>query len=190
MNFYAALVRLAEEGEHVATDSEGIVTHSPILPETAEIIFGGAASVLIFFLLYKKALPLAKKAMADRTAKIQKELDDASNASSSAAAEAAQIRAAKGDIEGERARLLAQADLDAEQALSEGRARLEAEIAELDARADAEIAQLAARSGDELRNDISQLSATAAERAVLENLDAATQNDLIEAFISKVGAAS
>lgn len=176
--------------EHIYLDDEGkVVTHSWIWPEIAEIIYGGLASLIIFGALYKFALPLAKKAMAERTARIQKELDDAAAAKTAAEAEAVKIRQAKGDIAGERARLLADADAQAASVITEGRLRLEAEIAELNARADAEIAQLASRSGDELRAEISVLSAEVTERLVASNLDAATQNDLIENFIAKVGAA-
>ncbi len=187
MSGLSNIIRLAEE--HIVLDDDGkVITHSWILPETPEIIYGGAASVIVFYALYRFALPMAKKAMADRTARIQKELDDAANAKSSAEAEAVQIRQAKGDIAGERARLLADADAQAEAVLTEGRARLEDEIVELNARADAEIVQLASRSGDELRAEISVLTSTATERLVAEHLDDATHHDLIEAFISKVGA--
>jgi F0F1-type ATP synthase membrane subunit b/b' len=182
-----ALVRLAEEAPH--QDSKGITTHSWIFPETSEIVFGGTASVIVIGLLVWKGLPIAKKAMAARTAKIQKELDDSANAKTTADAEAAQIRQAKGDIDGERSRLLAEADTQAGQVLTEGRARLEAEIAELEARADIEIGQIASRSGDELRVEISRLSSEASEALVVKHLDAATQNNLIENFIAKVGAA-
>ena len=60
------------EGQHgdLHCDSEGIVTHNPILPETAEIIYGGIASLLIFALLYKLAWPQIKKGMAARTERI------------------------------------------------------------------------------------------------------------------------
>ena len=59
-------------------------THHWLFPETAEIIYGGISSLLVFFGLYKLAGPVAKKAMADRTARIQKELDDAAAAKTSA----------------------------------------------------------------------------------------------------------
>ncbi len=186
MSLPSSVIRLAEE---IHLDDNGqVITHHWLLPEIAEIIYGGIASLLIFFALYKFALPAAKKAMSARTERIQKELDDSASAKSAADAEAVQIRAAKGDIDGERARLLAEADAHAEQLLAEGRARLEVEIAELNARGDAELAQLASRSGDELRTEISLLSSQVTERLVAEHLDAATQDALIEQFIAKVGA--
>src|SRR5262245_25681428 len=97
-------------GSEVHVDKEGIVTHSSFLPEKAEMIYGIIASVIIFALLFKFAGPMMKKGLAARTAKIQKTLDDAAADKSAAAAEAAQIRQAKGDISAERERMLAEAD--------------------------------------------------------------------------------
>jgi F-type H+-transporting ATPase subunit b len=72
--------------------------------------------------------------------------------------------------------------------LEDGRARLAQELVELDARAEADIVAAAGRSGDELRAEIARLSAAAVELVVTGTLDAATHQELIESFISKVGA--
>ncbi len=162
-------------------------THSWIWPEGYEIVAGGIASVLIFGLLWWKAGPVLKAGMAARTARIQKQLDDAAAAKANAEAEAIRIREAKGDIGAERARMLAEADAQAEQLLVDGRARLRAEMADLEAKAVADNAQLASRSGDELRAEIAQLAGAATDRVVADQLDAATQQDLIEKFIARVG---
>ena len=181
--------RIVVAAEDVTIDSEGhIVTHSPIWPEQAELIYGSIASLIIFFLLWKFAGPQIAKAMRTRTQKVQKELDDSAADRAAATAEAAQIRQAKGDIDGERARLLADADAQAEALLADGRARFEQEVAELDAKADADIAALATRSGDELRTDIAELASQATERLVVDELDDATAQALVEQFIQKVGA--
>lgn len=171
-----------------ACDDKGVITHSPILPETAEIIFGGLASVLIFVLLAKFAGPQIKKAMAARTARIQKQLDDAKADRESAAKEATDIRQAKGDISAERNRIMADAETQAASVLTEGRARLATELAELEAKAQTEIAASANRVGDELRAEVARLSVAAVDHVVTGSLDAATHQELIENFISRVGA--
>lgn len=163
-------------------------THSAWLPEGYEIWFGGIASLMIFGLLYWKAWPLLKKGMAARTERVQAELDAAQQAEDDATSEAARIRSAKGDIESERARLLAEADQRAETLLTDGRARLEREIEELEAKAIADIASASSRSADEMRAEIAKFAATAAERVVESSLDDATQQRLIEDFIANVGA--
>ena len=107
--------------EEIVTDSNGdVTTHHWLLPETAEIIYGGLASLIIFYALFKFGGPLVKKSFAARTEKIQKELDAAAADKSAAATEAAGIRAAKGDIAAERARLLSDAETQAA-AVLEGR---------------------------------------------------------------------
>jgi F-type H+-transporting ATPase subunit b len=163
-------------------------THHWLLPETAEIIYGGIASVLVIGALVKFAGPPFTKFLNARTERIQKELDGAANALSSATQEASNIRAAIGDIAGERSRLMAEADQQAAKMLTEGRARITAEVAELEARGDAEIAASRSRSSDELRGEISLLASAAAQRAVSASLNASAQQELIENFINSVGA--
>ncbi len=163
-------------------------THHWLLPETAEIIYGGIASVLVFALLIKLAGPMAKKALAGRTEKIQNEMDSAKAVRSDAEVEAGRIRTALGDISAERARILAEADAQATSALLEGRARIVTEMAELEAKAVADIATAFSRVGDELRAEITRLSVTAIERVVATVIDDKARQEMIESFISSVGA--
>ena len=162
-------------------------THHWLLPETAEIIYGGLSSVLVIGALIKFAGPLAKKALSDRTAKIQNEIDSARSAKATAEQEAAEIRTALGDIAAERSRVLAEADAQAAALLSEGRARVAAEMADIEAKANADIANASSRVNDELRAEITRLSAIAIERVVTQTLDDKARQGLIENFISKVG---
>lgn len=163
-------------------------THHWLLPETAEIIYGGIASVLVIGALVKFALPQFKKALTARTERIQKELDASANDLAQAQADASKIRTALGDIASEKARLLSDAQAQADALLKEGRARLTAEVAELEAKADADIAAAAARGSDELRTEIGRLAGTATDLALASVLDDATQQQLVENFIAKVGA--
>ncbi len=183
--------RLVAEEEHVVTDSDGhVTTHSWILPETAEIIWGGLASIIIFAMLWKFAGPAIKKGMAARTERIQKELDAAASDKATAANEAAQIRQAKGDIAAERARILAEADTQAAAVLDDGRVRLRQELADIEAKTLADIAAAQGRAGDELRAEIARLSVAAVDHIVTGSLDDSTQQALIENFIARVGATS
>lgn len=163
-------------------------THHWLWPEGYEILYGGIASLLVFALLYWKAWPFVKKGLANRTARIQQEIDEASTARTDTEGEAARIRQALGDIDAERQRLFAEADAQAEALLVDGRRRLDAEVADLEAKAQADIAAAGDRSNDELRHEIVQLAGTAADRVAVESLDDATQQELIESFISRVGA--
>ncbi|MDQ3544710.1 MAG: hypothetical protein M3431_12725, partial [Actinomycetota bacterium] len=106
MNVLTGLIAAAGEGGEEHIDR----THSAWLPEGYEIWFGGIASVIIFALLIWKAGPMLKKALAARTARVQAELDASADDEQAAEAEAFQIRKAKGDIDAERARILAEAE--------------------------------------------------------------------------------
>jgi F-type H+-transporting ATPase subunit b len=184
MSLLSVLIAAAEEEEHIDR------THSWIWPEGYELYFGGAAAITIFGLLFWKVMPFAKKALADRTARIQAQIDEAADALTSAEGAAAEIRQAKGDIEAERARLLAEADEQAAALLTDGRARLDREVAELEAKAAADVTAAAARDIDELRAEIARAAAAVSDRAVAETLDDATHQRLIEEFIQKVGASA
>jgi len=177
-------VLIANEGEALTYE-----THSWLLPETAEIIYGGLASVLVIGALIKVAGPMIKKSLAARTERIQNELESARATKSAAEAEAARIRTALGDINGERSRLLAEADAQAASVIADGRARVATEMAETEAKAMADIAAASGRVQDELRAEIKRLSAIAIERVVAQSMDDKARQDLIEGFISKVGAA-
>ena len=184
MSLLSVLIAAAEEEEHIDR------THHWLWPEGYELYFGGAAAITIFGLLFWKVTPFAKKALGDRTAKIQGQIDEAAEALTDAEQAATEIRQAKGDIEAERSRLLAEADEQAAALLTEGRARVEREVAELEAKAEADIAATAARDVDELRAEIARSAADVAERVVAETIDEETHQRLIEEFIQKVGASA
>ena len=182
MSFFISL--LASEGGLPTYE-----THSWWLPEMAEVIYGGISSVLVIGALVKFAGPMAKKSFADRTARIQSEIDSALAARQTAETEASQIRTALGDIQSERSRFMAEADAAAAALLSEGRARIAAEVAELESKADADIAAASGRINDELKGEIARLSSVAVDNIVRASLNDAVQQDLIEGFINNVGAA-
>lgn len=179
MNYVSAIIAAEDPSQ----------SHHWLFPEIGEIIYGGIASIAIFVLLYRLGWPMAKKSLEARTAKVQKELDDAAAVQQQAEADAANIRKALGDVASERSRILSDADAQAAAILSEGRARITAEVADMEARATAEIEAARARSGDELRAEIARLSAAATTDAVRAALDDRTQQELIDGFIAKVGAA-
>lgn len=164
------------------------VTHHWLFPETAEIIYGGLSSLIVFGLLYKFAGPAAKKAMAARTERIQKELDGAAQARTKSESDASDIRMALGDVEAERSRLLAEADVQAAALIVDGRSRITAEIADLETKAAADLVAARGRGADELRAEIALLASLAMPAVVQATLTDQTKQELIEAFISSVGA--
>jgi F-type H+-transporting ATPase subunit b len=186
----SSVVRLLPGAEEVPFDDKGYTTIDPIFAPFWEAVISGAASLIVFALLYKFAAPAIRKSFAARTAGVQSRLDESAAAKAVAVTEADRIREAQGDIEAERTRLRAEADAQAEALLTDGRARIEVEMAELEARATTDIAAAAGRSSDELRAEIARHSGVAIDRIVSDTLDDATHQVLIEGFISRVGASS
>jgi F-type H+-transporting ATPase subunit b len=176
--------------ESVPNDGVGSTSLSPYLAPMKEVVIGGLASLIVFVLLYKFAWPAISKGMKDRTARIQGDLDSSAAARTQAEADAADIRTSLGDVDGERTRLFAEADAQAAALLEDGRLRLAEEIEELEAKAEADIAAAEGRGADDLRADISRYASRAIESSVQASLDDATQQELIESFIARVGASS
>jgi F-type H+-transporting ATPase subunit b len=185
---HVAVLHMLPASGDATFDSKGYTTSNPLFPPLSEFVPGSIASIIVFVLLWKYAWPSIKKSMNDRTAGIQKELDDSAAAKQKAIDDSEAIRTALGDIEAERARLFAEADAQAAALLADGRVRIDAEMAELMARADNDILAAAGRSTDELRNEIARTASTAIDRIVDDTLDDAAQQELIEKFISRVGA--
>jgi F-type H+-transporting ATPase subunit b len=143
--------------------------------------------LIVLAILWKFAWPAISKGMKDRTSRIQGDLDTSAAARTQAEADAAEIRTSLGDVDGERGRLFADADAQAAALLENGRLRLTNEIEELEVKAAADIAAAAGRGADDLRVDIARFSSQAIESSVGASLDDATQQELIESFISRVG---
>ena len=176
--------------EELPVDADGkITTPYAWWPEWYEIAFGGLAPSSCSPASTSSPSRRLKKGLADRSAKIQRELDDsAPSALTDARAAATQIRASKGDLQGERTRILAEADATAARVLTDGRARIATEVAELEAKATADIESARTRVQAELQSDVAGIAAAATEQVVHGSLDDATHQRLIEEFITKVGA--
>jgi hypothetical protein len=98
------------------------------------------------------------------------------------------VRTDKGDIAAERERLPSEAQAQAAAVLEDGRARLSIEVADAEAKGVTDIASAQGRVGDEMRAEIARLSSAAVDHVVTGSLDDATQQELIENFIQRVGA--
>jgi F-type H+-transporting ATPase subunit b len=185
MNVLAVIHLIAAEG---GEEAGRINSHSAWWPENFEILWGGIASLIVFAVLAKFAVPALRKSMTARSEGIAKELMQAHNNKVSAQNTADVVRGDKGDINAERTRLMADADSAAAKVLAEGRARIDAEAAETEAKGLADIELGKGRVTAELQGQVASLAAAATEQVVTGSLDDATHTRLIEDFIAKVGA--
>jgi F-type H+-transporting ATPase subunit b len=159
-------------------------------PEGAEILWGTLAFLIIVYLLWRFARLPIRQSLRGRTERIGKELDNAATARADAEAELSKVRQDLADIDSERARIVSDANQSAERIRADGLVRNDAEVAELGARAQADIEASRGRAATDLQAQVAAWAAEAADRAVVAHLDAATQQRLVEEFISKVGASA
>ena len=168
---------------------EGAVDEAPnpIIPEWNEVIWGGLSFLILFVLMAKFAYPAVKKAMDDRSAKIQGDLDAAETAKSEAEQLRADYHAKLAEAKAEASRIIDEARQEAEAVRAERIAAIDGEIAEKRAQADADIIAAQDRALQEMRGQVTALAVGAAERIVEANLDAAAQSQLVDNFIDRVG---
>jgi F-type H+-transporting ATPase subunit b len=160
---------------------------SLITPAVPEMIWGGLAFLIVFFLLVKFAFPALKKGVKAREEKIRSDLEAAEKARQEAEDERAKYQASLADARGEANRLVEEAREAAERVRTETIARGEQEAASIRERATEDIALARDRATADLRAQVASISIELAEKIVERNIDPSTQEQLIESYISSVG---
>lgn len=159
---------------------------SPILPELTEIIWGGAAFLILLVIMVKKGFPAVKGAMDARSEKIRADLDAAEQAKTDAQTVQSDYEAQLADAKTESARIIEEARVTADQLRTDLSAQAEASIAEMREKAAADVEAQKAQAIADLRAEVSGIALGAAERVVQSSLDADAQARLIDAYIDEV----
>ncbi|MEE2767862.1 MAG: F0F1 ATP synthase subunit B [Actinomycetota bacterium] len=159
---------------------------NPILPELNEIIWGGAAFLILLVVMVKKGFPAVKGAMDARAERIQTDLDAAETAKSDAQAVQADYEERLADAKGEAARVFEDARNAADQLRADLASRAEADIAEMRERAAADIEASRQQAISDLRAEVAGIALGAAERVVQSSLDSDAQRRLIDQYIDEV----
>ena len=157
-----------------------------IFPELNEIIWGGAAFLILFVVMVKKGFPAVKGAMDARAERIQTDLDAAERAKSDARAIQADYEARLADAKGEAARLFEEARTTADQLKVDLTSRAEADVVEMRERATADIEASRQQAIADLRAEVAGIALGAAERVVQSSLDEDVQRRLIDQYIDEV----
>ena len=178
---------LAQALALAVTAAEEVKAKNPILPETKEIFWGGLAFIIVFTLLAWKAWPAIKKALQDREDKIRGDLEHAESVRNQAETELADYQRQLADARNEAGRIIEEARQSAEQVRKDLIARAEVDAAEIRSKAQDDIRAASERAMADIQGKVSDLSIELAERIVQQNLDRATQIQLIENYINEVG---
>lgn len=152
-----------------------------------EVIWGTLAFLVVAFLLVKFGKSFVVKGLGSRSQKIADRLGEASGAREAAEAERDRIKAALADSDAEAGRIVEEARRAADQLGIDTAARTETEIATLRERAATDLVATRTQATADLSGELSRLALGAAEEVVTSALDDATQQRLIDAYISQVG---
>ncbi len=176
--------------EDFEKDLEGCLeAPNPIIPELTEIIWGGAAFIVLLALMKWKLFPVVKNLMEQRTQRIQDSLDDADRERAEAAEIRARYEAELADAKAEAARLVDEAREQAAAVRTDLQARAEADIADMRERAAADVEASKRQAIADLQSEVSDIALGAAEAVLgrsLENPE--MQRQLVDDYIASVGA--
>lgn len=171
-------------------DLEGCVeAPNPIIPEVTEIIWGGAAFVVLLALMKWKLFPVVKNLMEQRTQRIQDAIDDADRQRAEAAEVKANYEAELADAKAEAARIVDEARDQAATVRADLQTRAEADIAEMRERAAADVEASKRQAIADLQSEVSDIALGAAEAVIGRSLeDPEMQRQLVDDYIARVGA--
>jgi F-type H+-transporting ATPase subunit b len=161
---------------------------NPILPDKAELVFGTLAFLIVFGALAKFAFPALNKMLAERTAKIQGELEKAESTRVEADTMLAAYRAQLAGAREESGRIIEEARKTADQLRKDVQAKAEQEAQATVARAQDEIRAERDRVFQELRAQVGDIAVELAGRVVGQSLDKGAHERLIDEYIDQVAA--
>jgi F-type H+-transporting ATPase subunit b len=159
---------------------------NPILPDIAEIIFGGLAFLIVFGLLAKFAFPALNTMLAERAEKIQGEMEKAEGARVEADSVLADYKAQLAGARDEANRIIEESRKTADQLRKDIQAKAEQEASATVARAQEEIRAERDRVFQELRGQVGDIAVELAGRVVGRSLDKGTHERLIDDYIDQV----
>ena len=159
---------------------------SLVLPETNELIAGIVSFAIVFFFVWKWALPAINRILEARQQAIVGRLDDAEKAKADAEKLRADYERQVSEARAKGNQIIEDARKTAEQLKDDmvERAQLEAEGIISKAREEAETEK--ARAMAEARQEVANLTLDLAEKVVGQTLDRETQLGLVERYIAEL----
>lgn len=173
---------------HVMASSE---QPNPLLPGTADLVFGAITFVIVLVFFFKYAMPRVTKVLDERSAKIEGGIQHAEQMQDEAAALLAQYRAQIGDARGEAANIRKAAEQDKAAIIDEARKDAEAVRKNVVDQAHTQIEADRAKAVTEVSREVGDLALSLAERIVGVTLaDDARAREVIDRFIAELEAAA
>ncbi|HVL33971.1 MAG TPA: F0F1 ATP synthase subunit B [Actinomycetota bacterium] len=162
-----------------------------ILPAADELIWGSIAFFLLLIALLKFVFPKAKAALAERTAKIQGQVEEAERTKREADQVLEQYRQQLADARSEVAKIIDEGKKTADSLRAELVAKAEKEAQDIVSRARADVAGERDRVMAELRSTLGDLSIQLASRVIEKELASSdTARALVDRAISDLSRSS
>jgi len=178
---------LTASSMHLAAPLPG--APSPLAPSPTEMIIGGAAFLIVFFILYKVLMPRISKTLEARTDAIEGGLKRAEEQQAEATRVLEQYRAQLAEARHEAARMREQAKEQAAQIVAEGRADAVVQAQQIIEAAHAQTEADRQQALTSLRAEVGALAVELAIKIVGESLaDEARQRRMVDRFLAELDA--
>ncbi len=155
-----------------------------LLPPFNELIAGIIAFAIVFFFMWRWAVPAINRSLEQRQAAISGQIEDAEKAKAEAESLLADYKAQLAEAKAEGNRIIDEARQSAEQVKADLIAKAEEEASQIRAKARDEAAGEKARALAEARSQVGDISVDLAGRIVGESLDADAHQDLIDRYLA------
>jgi F-type H+-transporting ATPase subunit b len=175
--FIAAFVLAADE----------VSDKKDLYPKLSELIIGAVAFGILFFFMWKWAIPRINALLEQRQQKIQGDLEKAEQARVAAEGELVNYRSQLAGAREEANRIIEEARKTADSLRDDMTIRAEHEYQAIVARAQEEIRAERDRVFQELKAQVSELSVALAGRVVGESLDKTRHMRLVDDYIKELG---
>ncbi len=157
------------------------IPHEPL-----EVVWGSIAFFIVVGLGWWKGGPAIKKALADRTARIEAELAEAKSRREAAEAALNASTVDLPDVSEEEARIRSEAAETATKLKADLIAKAEAEADAIRERGTSDVANRKRQARADLQAEIAEATRKAAEDMVKADLDGSAQASLIDSYINEV----
>jgi F-type H+-transporting ATPase subunit b len=182
-----AQIVLAQEAEQISEPEEAAEGITLLLPAPEELIAGIIAFSIVFFFIWKWAVPALNKTLEARQAAIAAELESAEKAKVEAESLLTDYRTQVAGAKGEAAQIVSDARDAGEAVKADIITRAEGEADQIKSRADDEIVAERERVSGDLRRQVADLSVDVAEKIVGESIDIEVQRELVDRYIDELG---
>ncbi|MEA3511728.1 MAG: F0F1 ATP synthase subunit B [Actinomycetota bacterium] len=177
-----------QEAEQISHEPEEEVEGIQLLlPHTDELIAGVIAFAIVFFFIWKWAVPSLNKTLEARQAAIRADYEAAEAAKVEAQSLLDDYQEQLAGANNEAAGIVDEARTAGDQVKADIVARAETEAEQIKERAHGEIAGERERVSGELRRQVADLSIGVAEKVVGDSLDDNRQRELVDRYIDDLG---